>query len=309
MKTNINERFVFFKGEIMPIHQANIKITSTTAQYGINVFEGVRCYFNKMEDRLFAFRLQEHINRLFNSAKLIRFNLPEEMNSEYILNNLIDVVRVNKYKEDIYIKIVMFLDDEKGWSSLEPASIFIDPFPKRRAFSDIVGLDCCVSSWERINDADMPPRIKSGANYLNSRITLLEAKLNGYDYPIILNRNGKVSEGPGACIFMIRNNNLITPPVTASILESITRQSVIEFAMSEFNIKTEEREIDRTELYLADEIFFVGTSMEIVPVLSIDKIPINNNRMGEITKNLTKTYFNIVRGNLKKYDKWIKSIY
>ena len=303
------KRNVFFRGEIIPIEMAKINIMTTTAQYGINVFEGVRCYYNEKDKNLFAFHLKEHIIRLFNSAKLIRFNLPKEINPEYIINNFIDVIRINKYKEDVYVKISLFLDDESGWSSLGPVSIFIDSFTKGRVFADKAGIECCVSSWERISDLNIPPRIKTGANYLNSRFALLEAKSSGYDYPIFLNRNGKVSEGPGACIFIVKNDKLITPPVTASILESITRQSILDFAESEINIKTEEREIERTELYLADEIFFVGTSMEIVPVLSVDKIPINNNTEREITKSLTKTYFDIARGNLKKYGKWLTAIY
>jgi branched-chain amino acid aminotransferase len=303
------ERYVFFKGEIIPVEKANINIMSATAQYGINVFEGVRCYLNKAQNNLLAFQLNNHVERLFNSAKLIRFELPEKVCPDSIIKDFIDVINANLYREDIYVKMEIFLDNKTGWSSSSPIGILIYPFPKGRVFSEKSGIDCCVSSWKRIGDSDIPPRIKAGPNYLNSRLALLEANLNGYDYSIFLNSNGKVSEGPGACIFIIRNNRLITPPVSASILESITRQSILEFAEAEFNIKIEEREVDRTELYIADEIFFAGTSIEIVPVSSVDRIQINNNMLGEITKNLSSTYFEITRGGLKKYHKWIRTIY
>lgn len=299
---------VWFKGEVIPFEDAKINIMTTTAQYGINVFEGIRCYFNEKTSNLYSFRLEEHLERLFNSSKLLRFKLDKEVTPEYIKMNLINVIKTNNYKEDIYVKIGLFLDGEGSWSNLSPVSLFIIPYPKGRVYADKKGINCCISSWERLNESVIPPRIKAGANYLNSRLAQLEAAINGYDSAIFLNRNYKVAEGPGACIFIIRKDKLITPSITSSILESITRDSIIKLAKSEFNIEIEEREVDRSELYIADEIFIVGTSVEIIPILSIDKISVSNYRVGEITKNLTKIYFDVVRGNIEKYSKWLTRI-
>ena len=165
------------------------------------------------------------------------------------------------------------------------------------------GLKCCVSSWRRINDSSFPPRIKAGPNYLNSRLSLLEAKQNGYDYPILLNDRSTVAEGPGACLFIVRNGSLITPPVYASVLESITRNAVIDVARSILKVPVMEREIDRTELYLADEIFFVGTAIEIMPVES-DGIQVKDFRPRPITREILKHYFKIVRSESEHFARW-----
>lgn len=303
------KRLIWFKGEVVPSEEAKINIMTTTAQYGINVFEGIRCYYNEELKNLYCFRLDEHLERLFNSSKLLRFELNSNITKKYIINNTKEIIKANNYLEDIYVKIGLFLDGEGSWSALAPISLFILPFPKGRVYSDKPGINCCVASWERISESVIPPRIKAGANYINSRFALLEATMNGYDSAIFLNRNGTIAEGPGACIFIVRKGKLITPPVTASILESITRQSIIQIAKSKLNMDVDEREIGRTELYIADEIFLVGTAVEILPILSVDNFIINNNKVGEITNNLKKIYFKIVRGKNKSYYNWLTEIY
>ena len=305
---NKSKRLIWFKGEIVPLDEAKINIMNTSAQYGINVFEGIRCYNNEEENSLYAFRLSDHINRLFQSSKLIKFQIDNKISKEYIIYNLRNVIKANKYNEDLYVKICMFLDEEGSWSSLSPIGIVIYPYPKGRVYSDKTGINCCISSWERISEFDIPPRIKAGANYINSRFALLEATMNGYDSSIFLNRDGKVAEGPGACLFCLRNHKLITPPIIASILESITRDTIIKIAKYELDIEVEEREIDRTELYIADEIFFVGTSVEILPILSVDQYLVNNGEVGSITKALKELYFEIVRGIKPKYNDWLIKI-
>jgi len=305
---NKSKRLIWFKGEIVPLDEAKINIMATTAQYGINVFEGIRCYFNEEQNKLYSFRLNDHIERLFQSAKLIKFILDDGITTEYVSNNLKNVIKANNDKEDLYVKINMFLDGEGSWSSLSPVGLVIYSYPKGRVYSDKTGITCCVSSWERISDFVIPPRIKAGANYINSRYALLEATMNGYDSAIILNRNGKVAEGPGACLFMVRDGILVTPPITASILESITRQSILKIAKSELCLEVEERDIDRTELYISDEIFFVGTSVEVLPVLSVDKYEINGGEVGSVTKELRELYFQIVRGKQNQYSNWLSEI-
>ncbi len=305
------KRYIYFKGEIMPEEDAKISILSPAVQYGVNVFAGIRCYFNKEFNQLYAFRLEDHVERLLNSAKILRFNLDQKINFEYIKYNLLKVIKANDFREDIYVRITLLLDGRGNWSSTEPIELIISPFPKARAFVDKDGITACITTWERINDKTLPPRVKAGGNYLNSRLGQLEATSNGYDSAIFLNQEGKVAEGPGSCLFVIRKDKIITPPVTASILESITRQSVITITSNILNIDVIERPIDRTELYIADEMFLCGTAIEITPVLCIDKIYVNNKIVGRITNKLRDIYFQIVRNtstaNLP--NEWLSPIY
>jgi len=306
-----DKRYIYFKGEIIPEEDAKISILSPAVQYGVNVFAGIRCYYNKKSNQLYAFRLEDHVERLLNSAKILRFNLDPKINFEYIKNNLINVIKANDFREDIYVRITLLLDGRGNWGSTEPIELIISPFPKARAFVDKDGLTACITTWERINDKALPPRVKAGGNYLNSRLGQLEAFTNGYDSAIFLNQEGKVAEGPGSCIFIIRKGKLITPPVTASILESITRQSVITISSNILNIDVIERPIDRTELYNADEIFLCGTAIEITPILCIDKICVNTKKVGKITNELRDLYFQIVRNTTTAHcqNEWLSAIY
>lgn len=300
---------IWFRDNFIPLKNANINILTTTAQYGINVFEGVRCYFNNDIKQLYCFRLNEHISRLFESAKLMRFKLDEIYTTDFFIERICKMLLSNNVNEDVYVKIGFFLDGDGSWSGLSPISPFIVPFAKGRIFHNKPGVDCCISSWERIGDSNVPPRIKAGANYINSRFAHLEAINNNYDLAVFLGTNRKVAEGTGSCLFMVRNGDLVTSPVTCSILESITRNSVIRVAKDEFKINVIEREIDRTELYLADELFFVGTSVEILPILSIDRIDINNRMVGSVTQLLKDKYLQIVYGKSFQYLNWLTSIY
>ena len=302
------EDLVWFKGNIIPLSDAKINILSPTSQFGANVFEGIRGYWNKDEKQLYIFRLNDHIIRLLNSIKMMRFE--NKFSFEFLCKSLIEVVTKNSYEDDITIRQTVFLDGNGSWFSTKPIEMFIAPIIKKRYLgNDKNGIHCCISSWERINDNSLSPKIKVGANYINSRAGQLEAKRNSYDLPIFLNNHGKVSEGSGACIFMVRDGTLITPPKTASILESITRDSIIEISEKELNLKVEQRDIDRTELYIADELFFCGTSIEIAPIISVDKIKVGNGQIGTLTKLISKNYFDIVRGYNKKYIKYLTPIY
>ncbi len=292
-----NIPLIWFKGNIVERDNALINVLSPTSQYGINVFEGIRCYWNSDREQLYAFKLDEHINRLLNSAKLLR--LKHKYSFEDIKKAFLETIKANSFKEDIIVRLTLFLDSFGSWSSLEPVEMFISGIPKGRYFNDKKGIKCCVSSWERINDNAFPPRIKAGANYLNSRLAQLEAIHNGYDSCILLNKYGKVAEAPGACLFLVRNGNLITPTITSSILESINRKFIIDIARKELNISVIERDVDRTELYLAEEAFLVGTAAEITPITQIDDILLNNGEIGRITRNLYDLFFKIVRGNYR----------
>jgi branched-chain amino acid aminotransferase len=262
----LNEnRLIWLSGKLVAANEANINVLSPTSQFGTNVFEGIRCYWNQSEQQLYAFRLRDHLERLMRSVKMIRFE--EKYTYDELEKAFIDTVKANEYKEDIAVRQTIFLDGTGSWFALGPTGMFIAPIPKKRLHPEAVkGISACVSSWERINDNSMSPRIKVGANYVNSRAGQLEAIRNGYGTALFLNNQGKVSEGPGSCLFIVRDNKLITPPPTASVLESITRASLDEIARSEMGLSVEERDIDRTELYIADELFRADRPLNFSPL-------------------------------------------
>lgn len=302
------ERLIWFKNQIMPVSEAKINVLAPTSQFGANVFEGLRAYWNEKEQQLYVFRMEDHTNRLLNSIKMMRFE--DKFTYDFLIQSCVDIIKANNFKEDIAVRQTVFLDGFGSWFATEPIEMFIAPIAKKRLLSsEKKGVDCCISSWERINDNSLSPKIKVGANYINSRAGQLEALRNGYDFSIFLNNQGKVSEGPGSCLFFVREGRLITPPITSSILESITRETIIHIAKEELGLVVEERDVDRTELYIADEAFLCGTAVEIVPIFSFDKINVGKRKVGKITTNLLDKYFEIVRGNNNNYKEWLTPIY
>ncbi|TWX72957.1 branched-chain amino acid transaminase [Colwellia sp. C1TZA3] len=303
-----DKRLIWFKGDIIPVNEAKINVLSPTSQFGANVFEGLRAYWNEADKELYVFKLEEHINRLLKSIKMMRFE--SQYDAVFLKNSVIEIVKANKYQEDITIRQTIFLDGFGSWASASPTDMFIAPIAKGRQYPpDKIGIECCVSSWARINDKSMSPKIKMGANYMNSRMGQMEAMRNGYDSTIFLNDQGKVSEGPGSCIFIVRDGQLITPPITASILESITRTTILVIARNDLGLDVVERDVDRTELYIADEIFFCGTAVEIVPVVGVDKLVVGDAKKGMITSRIEDLYFDIVRGLSDKHKCWLTPTY
>ena len=253
MKYDVENRLIWCKGEIINVKSAKINALAPTSQFGLNVFEGIPCYWNEVEQQLYAFRLEDHYERLVRSAKLIQIESP--YSKEELKQAFVDVIKANEYKVNLSVR----------------QTLFVDPIPKRSTSAEYNkrGLHCCVTSWERISDRNLSPRIKCGANYINSRVGQREALRNGYDTCIFLNESGKVAEGPGSCFFMVKNGMVITPTLTESVLESITRDTVIKLALAR-GYEVTERAIERTELYICDEAFLCGSAMEITPILSID---------------------------------------
>ncbi len=306
MTTCDSSRAIWFCGKIIPANKAMVPALSPTAQFGLNVFEGVRCYWNGDTSMLYAFRLDEHLKRLEESCKLIGITLPYD--NAYIRQAIKDVCVANNYRCDIALRITIFIGGEGSWHSSDPVDMFIAPIQKaRNILSDSSGRSACISTWERIADSALPPRVKAGANYMNGRYAHLEAVRNGYDLPIFLGANRKVSEGAGACLFMVKNGVLVTPTVTSSILESITRDTLIELSES-LSLTVEIRDIDRTELYLAEEVFLCGSAAELTPVTSIDRISIGSGSVGKITKQLSDFYFGLVDGSNQDGADWITSV-
>ncbi len=307
MPPKVEERFIWLSGKIVPVYEANINVLAPTSQFGLNVFEGIRCYWNSEQKELFAFRLADHFKRLKRSQRLLK--MEDTFTLEELKEAFIAVIKANEYKEDLAVRQTLFIEGFGSWGSRGPVNMFIAPIPKAKTSPEYnkKGLNCCISSWQRINDNSLSPRIKCGANYINSRMGQLEALENGYDTAIFLNNNGHISEGPGSCLFMVKNGRLITPLLTDSVLESITRDSIITLA-HDLDIKVEERTIDRTELYNADEAFLCGSSMEITPIFSVDHYEITKEE-GQITKRLHTAYLAAVCGKNAKFSHWLTPVY
>ena len=291
---------IWIRNKIVNEKEAMVNVLSPTSQFGLNVFEGIRGYWNDKENILYIFKLEEHIDRLLESCKLVSIQPP--YTKDEIILAIKETVIANNFKNtDIALRVTIFADGIGSWHSIENFDMFVAPIKRKRTdINNLKGLKACISSWQRINDNVLPPRAKLGANYINGRYAYLQAKNDGYDVPLFLGNDGKVTESSGACVFIVKNNKLITPDVTSSILESITRQFIIEYAIN-LGYEVKERKIDKTELYLADEVFLAGTAAEITPIVKVDKFIIGNGKVGNITKKLLKDYLDIVSGKNEKY--------
>ena len=308
-KTDVANRLIWFKGQIMNVNEAMVNVLSPSTQFGLNVFEGIPCYWNDEQKQLYAFRLSDHYERLIRSAKLIQ--LDNKFTKEDFKKALIDTVKANEYDENLSVRQTLFVDGFGSWGSEGPVEMFVAPIPRGRITAEYnkKGLHCSIASWRRISDENLSPRIKCGANYMNSRVGQREALRNGFDTCIFLNEVGKIAEGPGSCFFMVKGDMLITPRLTDSVLESITRDTVIKLATEELGMKFQERTIDRTEVYMANEAFLCGSAMEVTPIYTVDRYPIGTGDQGEWTKKIHLKYLECVQGKLEKYQDWVTPIY
>ena len=294
---------IWMNGKVVPGEQAVLPVNSAAVFYATNCFEGLRAYWNADDGEMYGFRLAEHFARLRESMKMMRFSVPY---SDVDLYEAVrEVITANEVREDIHMDLVAYVLGT-GLDATTPTGLYINP---RRRPSAPTGLRCCVSSWRRTHDNAIPIRLKSGSNYQNGRLATLQAKADGYDSPILLNQSGTVAEGTGATFFMIRRGTLLTPPLTADILESITRTTLLGDVIPDLGLEVQEREIARTELYVADEAFLCGSGYEITPILSIDKFPLGNGEVGPITKKLSRAYMDLVRGIDKRHSEWRTPVY
>ncbi|HEY7467545.1 MAG TPA: branched-chain-amino-acid transaminase [Dehalococcoidia bacterium] len=302
----MQELKIWMNGRLVPQAEAVLPVNSAAVFYATNVFEGLRAYWNDADEELYCFRLEEHFTRFRESMKMMRFGVPY---SDADLNNAVrEVLAGNEVREDVHMHLVAYVEGT-GLDATMPTGLYINP-RRRPRMEEGKGLNCCVSSWARTSDNAIPIRLKSGSNYQNGRLATLQAQADGYDQPILLTREGHVAEGTGATFFMVRKGRLVTPPVTSDILESITRTTLIESICPEvFGMGVVEREVDRTELYVADEAFFCGSGYEITPIVSIDRFPLGDGQVGPITRRLSQTYMDIVRGTDKRYAEWRTPVY
>ena len=293
---NQKPRFAWMNDKVLPWEDCTLHGRTQGAFWGANVFEGVRAYWHEAHGQLSIFRLEPHLRRLAASAKCLRMALP--YTDEALTDACISLLTANAFRQDVHIVILAYFGVGENFDSLgltDDVGMHITALPMPRSPRFAGGASVCVSSWRRIGDDTMPPRIKTGANYHNSRLAHQEAIRGGYDSALFLNQRGTIAEAPGCCVAMIRNGAIHTPPGTSGVLEGITLSTVVALASAELGIPTVEREIDRTELYLADELFLCGTLAEIQPVTSIDGVPIGNGRPGPVTQRLQAVFDRHVR--------------
>ena len=304
-KMTAHSEFIWRDGEMLPWEDATVHVRAVGHSSVSSVFEGIKGYWNEEAGQLYVFRLKEHIDRFMASIKMVR--LAVDFSGDQIYEAVLELIRANKSREDIYIRPYIFAKGlfqrfmvPADW----PAHVVIDMWPVASKLLKGETASACVSSWTRLHDNMMPPRVKAFSNYQNGRMASMEAQLNGFDYPIMLNDRLKVAEGPGACLGIVRGGTMITPDVTSGVLESITRDTFLEAAPELFGIPVLEREVDRTELYVADEIFCMGTGREVWPITSVDHLPVGDGKLGPVCKALDKGYNDLVRGIDKRREEW-----
>jgi branched-chain amino acid aminotransferase len=303
------DNICFFKGQYMPLSEAKIGVMTHAFNYGTGCFEGIRAYWNAEQQQLYLLFLAEHYERLHRSCRILMINLPYSV--EALCETTIELLRRNGWREDVYLRPLAFKASEAIGVKLhgleDGFTLFGVPFGNyvdtNRA------LRVCTSSWQRIDDTVAPARSKVTGIYVNSALAKTEANLNGYDEALLLTADGHVSEGSGENIFMVMNGQLVTPPVSDNILVGITRAALIELAERELGLKTIERSIDRSELYVADEVFMCGTGAQVAPIGELDRRPIGNGGIGPITQRIQALYFDAVRGKLERYRHWCTPVY
>jgi branched-chain amino acid aminotransferase len=273
------------------------------------VFEGIRAYVNDGGDQVHVFRLREHLERLERSMRLVR--LTQEYSLEQLTAAILDLLQANEIREDTYIRPLAYAADTSGKRFAQighDCALLINTSPMPSHLKTGVEHAAKVSSWRRISEDVMPPRVKNLSNYRNSQLAGMEARLNGYDTAVLLNHHGKVSEGPGACLMLVADGKVITPDLGSGILESITRDALIVLAREALGLEVIEREVDRTELYLASEVFTCGTAAEITPIVSIDKYTVGSGAAGPVTRALETAFDDVLRGRDPRYAHWRTSV-
>jgi branched-chain amino acid aminotransferase len=303
---NPTAQWMSLNGRIVRYDDCVVHAFNGAVKYGAAVFEGLRGYYNPDRNDVYVFRLTEHLERLRYGMRVMR--LDPVFDAAFLTESLIGMIRANGLRETVHLRMIAYLDGDDELAATGPVGLVCGAVPRPRSRAVSEGVHVCVSSYTRIADNALPPRVKCTANYVNNRAAELEARRNGFDGVLMLTDHGKVSEGSGACMFMVRDGALHTPDTNSDILESITRDTMIRLAREQ-GLDVAERTIDRHEMYAADEAFWCGSGYEVQPILSLDRLPIGDGRPGEITKALQDRYFAVVEGRTEDHATWRTSVY
>jgi branched-chain amino acid aminotransferase len=301
--------YLWIDGQLVPWEQATFHAATLGWSTVAGVFEGIQAYWNDQEQELYVFQLPAHMERLASSMRLMR--MKQSFTAEQLVQGTVDLMRACEFRSDAYVFPLAFHAGVTRFGTLlnDPVSICIRAYASPSNLGSGRAQKACVASWTRISDNVLSPRIKCISNYQNSRMALMEAVDRGCEQPILLNERGKVAEGANACVFMVRDGTLVTPPVTAGLLESITRSTVLKLGREVLGLQTAEREIDRTELYVAEEVFLCGTRAEITPLGWVDAYQLGDGGPGPVTRRLEQLYHDVVRGRDARHPEWRTPVY
>jgi branched-chain amino acid aminotransferase len=299
---------VYFGGQYMPLGEARVGILTHALHYGTGVFEGIRAHWDEAQQELFVLRPLEHYERWKQNCGILRIVVPPS--AEELCEITLELMRRNAFRTDVYVRPLAYKSAERvGVSTDDQDAFAVIALPFGDYLHADKGLHAGVSSWRRIEDNAIPARAKICGAYVNSALASDEARHCGFDEAILLNESGHVAEGATCNIFMARKGKLITPAVTENALEGITRDSVMELAQRELGLQVVERAIDRSELYVCDELFFTGTAVGIAPVVRVDHRPVKDGAIGAITRGVQQLYFDAARGHMQTYLKWLLPVY
>lgn len=302
-------QYAFFKGEFVPIEEAKVSIMTHAFNYGTGCFEGIRGYWNQEEEQLYVFRLAEHYERMHRSCRILLIDLL--YSAEELSDLTVNLLRMNEHRSDTYVRPLAYKSTEGIGVRLHDLEddFAIFSVPLGRYLEKEEGASVSVSSWRRIDDNAIPARAKITGAYINSALCKTEAVLNGFDEAIVLTQDGHVSEGSAENLFIVRSGKLVTPPGTDNILEGITRATIMQLAREEMGLEVEERKIDRTELYIAEEAFFCGTGVQVAAIVDVDRRRVGSGKIGPVVSRLRDIYFDVVRGKVEKYKGWCTPVY
>lgn len=301
--------YAYFQRKIVPLADAKIGVMTHAFNYGTGCFEGIRGNWNPDKRELFLFKVREHYQRMRRSCQILMIDFP--YTEDELVALTLEVVAKSGFEEDVYVRPLAYKSSEVLGVRLHNLEsdflIFVSPFGAYLNVDE--GARCCTSSWRRVSDLGIPARAKPTGIYLNSALAKTEAQLNGFDEAIVLSHEGHVSEGSGENIFIVQDGQLITPPSPDDILVGITRDTVMQVAREELGLTIVERSIDRSELYIADEVFMTGTAAHVTPIIEIDHRKIGAGHIGKVTRHLMDRYFAAIRGEINEYRDWVMPVY
>jgi len=296
----------FHGGELQKLGDVRLSPATHALNYGTGVFEGIRAYWNEGRGTLQVLKMREHFERFEKSCRMLRIELP--LTVEELCETTLEILRRNAPREDTYIRPLAYKAAEAVGVNLRGESLLTIFTVPMADYVELTGLKVCVSSWRRTPDTSIPARGKLTGSYINTALAVDEAQRAGYDDAIFLTQDGHVSEASAANIFLLRKGQLITPPVTADILEGIARDCVMELAEKELGMPVLERDVDRTELYAADEVFLSGTGFQIAPIVEVDGRPVGTGSIGPVAERLQELYFKAARESLNGYEDWTVAV-